>query len=169
MNILNIHGYAGSPQNAAYAAILANGYKNIISPVIDYDAESPEDILYRLRYIIADKKIGLIIGTSLGGFFALALSAELNLPVILVNPFLMPFLTFPEYIKSYVSIFGTLSQIDSANVSCIVGENDEVISDYQFTKDLLENSRFRSIPNGKHSGFTLPLKDFFGEILQYYI
>lgn len=81
----------------------------------------------------------------------------------------MPFLTFPEYIKSYVSIFGTLSQIDSANVSCIVGKNDEVISDYQFTKDLLENSRFRSIPNGKHSGFTLPLKDFFGEMLQYYI
>ena len=165
MHILNLHGYGGSPRNAAYAALQANGCDVIVSPAIDYEADAPEVILDRLRSIIREQNIRLLVGTSLGGFFAAVLSAELHLPVILVNPFLMPFLTFPEYIQGYISSFGTLSGIDRQLVSCIVGEEDEMLGDHQFTRDLLENERFRSIPGGHHSGATLPLKAYFAEVL----
>lgn len=55
-----IHGYGGSPHNAAYAALQANNCTDIVSPAIDYDAESTENILGKLRYIIAEKSIELL-------------------------------------------------------------------------------------------------------------
>lgn len=173
MNILNIHGYGGSPHNAAYAALRANNCTDITAPALDYDAESPENILGKLRYIIADKCIKLIVGTSLGGFYAAVLSAQCNLPVMLVNPCLLPFLHLPRLgfngnVKPFVSMFGTLAKLDSSNLSCIVGGNDEVIDTHDFTKRLLHNARFRTIPDGKHSGSTLPLNAYFSEMLHYY-
>ena len=165
MHILNLHGCNGTPENAAFAALQAIGCTNVTSPAIDYEADPPETILDRLRKIIREEHIGLLIGTSLGGFFAAVLSAELRLPVILVNPFLTPFLTFPEYVQGYMAAFGTLSKIYKELVSCIVGEEDEVLGDHQFTRDLLENERFRSIPGGQHSGATLPLREYFAEVL----
>ena len=64
--------------------------------------------------------------------------------------------------------FAIASRLDGSNVSCIVGEDDELLGDHSFTKELLGNARFRSIPGGKHSGYTLPLKDFFARMLHYY-
>lgn len=174
MTILNIHGFGGSPYNSAYSALQANNYTDIISPSIDYNAETPENIMAKLRNIIADNGIDLIVGTSLGGFFGAVLSAEKNIPVILVNPCILPFLHLPRLgfcgdIKPFVSIFGTLAKLDSSNVSCIVGGQDEVIDTHDFTEKLLHNARFRIIPDGRHSGSTLPLKEYFSEMLRSYI
>ena len=80
--------------------------------------------------------------------------------------FLMPFLTFPEHIKSLIALFGELSKIRSENVSCIVGSDDEVLGDHTFTKDLLDNQRFRIIEGGRHSGATLPLAEYFSEVIK---
>lgn len=173
MKILNIHGYGGNPHNAAYAALQANNCTDITAPAIDYDAESPENILGKLRYIIADKRIELIVGTSLGGFFAAVLSAKTNLPVMLVNPCLLPFLHLPRLgfngdVKPFVSLFGTLAKLDSNNVSCIVGDADEVLGSHAFTEKFLGNTRFRRIDGGKHSGSTLPLTEYFLEMMNYY-
>ena len=150
---INIHGYNGTPQNAAYAALQANGCTDIIAPAIDYDAETPDSILDKLRHIAADKNVSLIVGTSLGGFFAAVLSAELHLPVILVNPCLMPFLHLPRLgfqgdISPFIPLFGTLDRLDIGNVSCIVGGQDEVIDSHDFTQKLLGNARFRIVPAG---------------------
>ena len=166
MNVLNIHGYGGRTQNFAYEALESHGC-TVTSPEIDYDMTSPEMILTRLRSIIAEQDIDLLVGTSVGGFFAAALSAQLHIPAILVNPYMMPFISFPEYTKPYVAIFGTIARLDGHLVHCIVGEKDELIGDHLFTKSLLENAKFRIVPGGKHSGETLHLSEYFGEILPY--
>lgn len=165
MRILNIHGYNGSTENSAYKALAKLGHE-IISPAFDYESESPDNIMDRLRSIAEEKSPDIIVGTSMGGFYAAVLSAELDLPVITVNPFLMPFLTFPEHIKSLIALFGELSKIRSENVSCIVGSDDEVLGDHTFTKDLLDNQRFRIIEGGRHSGATLPLAEYFSEVIK---
>jgi len=172
VNILNIHGYGGNPHNAAYTALQKNGCSKVTAPAIDYDTQSPEIILERLQNIIADKQINLIIGTSLGGFYASVLSAQHNLPVMLVNPCLTPFLLdlLSELEKnSLVQLFNELEKIELSNVSCIVGDADELLGNHAFTEKLLGNARFRRIKDGKHSGYTLPLKAFFSEMLQYYM
>ena len=163
--ILNIHGYHGSPKNSAYTALREIGCEHIISPTIDYDSEEPSNIIGTLNMLRVQYKADMIVGTSLGGFYAAVMSA------MLVNPCLTPFLLdiLSKYItRPLVKLFGELAKIDSANVSCIVGDDDEMLGDHVFTEKLLGNSRFRRIDGGKHSGATLPLKEYFTEMLDYY-
>ena len=170
MNVLNIHGYKGSSCNSAYTALKSIGCE-VISPEIGFDILTPQKIIDNLRNQIFENKIDVIVGTSLGGFYAIVLSAQLNLSVILVNPCLMPFLYLPQLgysgdVKQYMTLFGEILKLNDDNVNTIVGCEDEII-DTELTKSILQNSRYREIPNGKHSGSTLPLKDFFTEILCY--
>lgn len=171
MTILNIHGYHSNPKNSAYTALHEIGCKNIISPSIDYDNEEPGNIMGRLNMLRVEHKVDLVVGTSLGGFYASVLSTRHNLPVMLVNPCLMPFLL--DLLSKFktrplVQLFGELAKIELANVSCIVGDADEVLGDHSFTEKLLGNSRFRRIEGGKHSGSTLPLTEYFLEMLHDY-
>lgn len=171
LTFLNIHGYHGSPKNSAYTALNEISYKKIISPSIDYDSEEPDNIIGKLNILRVEHKVDLVVRTSLGGFYASVLSAQHNLPVMLVNPCLTPFLLdlLSEFkIRLLVQLFGELSKIELVNVSCIVGDADEVLGDHAFTEKLLGNARFRRIEGGKHSGSTLPLTEYFTEILHYY-
>ena len=170
MRVLNIHGYQGSAENSAYIA-LRRIECEIISPQIDYDGEKPEPILDQLAGIAEKKKMELLVGTSLGGFFAAVLSADLHLPVILVNPCMLPFLHLPRIgyqgdIAPFIRMFAKLSLIDRETVSCIVGGSDELIDSHDFDERLFGNSRFRIIAGGGHSGATLPLKVYFEFVLK---
>lgn len=170
MKILNIHGYHGSAQNAAYNALKETVNADISAPQIDYDKNDPEKVLDELRKIITDTKTDMLVGTSLGGFYAALLSAQSDLPVILINPCMLPFLHLPrlgykEDITPFISMFGSLNLLNSENVSCIIGGKDDVIDTHDFTEKLFKNSRFRIIPEGLHSGFTLPLKEYFAEVI----
>lgn len=169
--ILNVHGYHGCPKNSAYTAMHEIGCENIISPSIDYDSEEPDNIIGALNMLRVQYKADIVVGTSLGGFYAAVLSARHNLPAMLVNPCLTPFLL--DILSDFkprplVKLFGELAKIDSANVSCIVGDDDEVLGNHAFTEKLLGNSRFRRIEGGKHSGATLPLKEYFSKMLDHY-
>lgn len=167
MKVLNLHGFQGRRHNFAYEAFTANGC-SVISPALNYGAESPLCILSRLRRIAKVYQIQMIAGTSLGGFYAAVLSAELHLPVIMVNPFLLPFLNTPDYTAQYVALFGSLARLEQRNVSCIVGAADNCIGSLDFVQNLLGNKRFRIVQDGTHSGGSLPLKEYFGEVLRYY-
>lgn len=171
MKILNIHGYKGSAQNSAYSA-LENLGCDVISPEIDYDVLTPKKTLEMLHRQIIDNEVDIIVGTSLGGFYAAVLSAQLNLPVFLVNPCLMPFMYLPKLgyikdVKPYMTMFGELFKLKKHNVSTVVGGQDEIIDTHELTKSILQNSHYALIPEGKHSGATLPLKQCFEKFLFY--
>lgn len=168
MTTLNIHGYKGTPHNAAYSA-LCGITENIISPEIDYDIDNPEVILNRLLDICAADKIDMIVGTSLGGFFASVIAAKYNKPLLLVNPCLQPQEIIPALgYEGDVSWFEKLStefeKLNMEHVRCIIGDKDEVIGDHAFTKKLLGMERITVIPGGIHSGATLNLEKHFLEM-----
>lgn len=177
MRVLNIHGYKGNPENSAYHALENIGCE-VISPAVRYDYYEPEKIIEKLRKMFTDNECDIIVGTSLGGFFGAVLSARLSVPVVLVNPCLMPFVTLPrlnptgdicQYIRRYVHLFPEIADMDISVTSTIIGGQDEVIGYHDFTEILLRNKDFRIIPDGKHSGATLPLEKYFTEILRQYI
>ena len=123
--ILNIHGYHGSPKNSVYTALHEIGCENIISPSIDYDSEEPSNIIGTLNMLRVQYKADMIIGTSLGGFYAAVLSARHDLPVMLVNPCLTPFLLdiLSDFkTRPLVKLFGELAKIDSSRQSRICRE-----------------------------------------------
>ncbi|MGN0470701.1 MAG: YqiA/YcfP family alpha/beta fold hydrolase [Acutalibacteraceae bacterium] len=171
MKILNIHGYKGSQENSAATALKKLGY-NVISPAINYDSDSPESIIDNLSAVLYDESPDVIVGTSLGGFFAAVLSARNDLPVILVNPCLMPFLTLEKLgyngnVIEFVPLFWELSELKLYNTSTIVGGQDEIIDHNAVTKKFLDNERYKAEPEGKHSGATLPLEEFFSETMEH--
>jgi len=171
--ILNIHGYQGKPHNTAYEALVKLGC-DVISLKLNYDGNSPDNIFDELKLKCIENKPNIIVGTSLGGFFAALLAVEMGLPVFLVNPCLMPFLHLPRLgythsheLKPYMRLFPKITELESEKVCTIVGLQDEVIDTLDFTKALLYNSRYVEIPQGKHSGSTLPLAEFFAQTLEY--
>ena len=169
MKILNIHGFRGDQHNAAYGALTDNGHE-VISPATDYDSEKPKDILDKLRGIIDTESIDMLAGTSLGGFYAAVLSAEYGMPAVLINPCLMPYYHLPKLgyegdIREYIEISGKLAALDAENIHCIIGGSDEVIDTHSFDMRLFGEDRITIIPEGMHSGATLPLKEYFKTII----
>ncbi len=170
MNVLNIHGYKGTPFNAAYSA-LCGLEKTIISPEIDYDSDQPETILNRLLDLCVSEKIDMIVGTSLGGFLALLIAIKLQKPLLLVNPCLQPQAVIPALgYESDVSRFAEMSAVfddlDRKRVRCIIGGKDEVVGDHGYTKQLLGADHIIVIPDGMHSGATLELDKHFPEMVR---
>lgn len=169
MKLLNIHGYKGSAENSAYEALTALGHETA-SPELEYDLLSPDETLDILLRKAGECGAEMLVGSSLGGFYAAVLSVRLGLPAVLVNPCLMPFLHLPRLgyvgdVRPFIRLFGELADIDGTKISVIVGGSDEVIDTHDMTRNLLKNSRFEVVPNGRHSGSTLPLKSFLGEVL----
>lgn len=164
MKILNIHGYGGSAENSACLALKELGF-DVVSPQFDYDEKNPDSIFADLKTIADEIKPDYIVGTSLGGFFALLTANYADIPVILVNPCLMPFLTLSELgysgdISGFIKLFGNFAEIRQENISAIIGGQDEVISYHDtVTRKLIKDCTV--IPDGKHSGATLNLDEYF--------
>ncbi len=180
LNILNLHDFKEEPENAAYKALLdlgniESGYK-IISPDLDLGSHYRADCYITKKYL-EENDIDIVIGTGLGGFYAAYISAKHHIPAILVNPMLMPFRTLPQlgyhsWFCMEMRRFGDMTDFvfshKRINISCIIGSDDEVIDTHDFTQYLTSNDRFRIVPGGKHSGDTLPLKEYFREIMHFY-
>ena len=167
MKILNIHGYRGSCENSSFAALSALGAE-MISPQMDYDKQSPDEILLFLNDLWQQNGCQAVVGTSLGGFYAALLSMKHHAKTVLINPCLLPFLLLPQLEESqntllfdYLRLFADIIKIDKNQILAIIGEQDEVISTHDFTQNLLGKSRCILVPDGKHSGWTLPLRDIF--------
>ena len=172
MKILNIHGYQGNAANSAYEALRECGFE-IISLQIDYDRSSPDSGMQLLNSQFTNNFCDAVVGTSLGGFFAALISAKNECPCVLVNPCLMPFLHLPRlgYVSDdgvieYIRLFSGLADIDSSRVSTIVGGQDELIDTHDFTRQIFQNERYILVPDGKHSGSTMPLADIFRDHME---
>lgn len=173
--ILNIHGYKGSPNNSAYQALLANKY-DVISEKVDYDKLSPTQVYKYLYGLAKIHNVDAVVGTSLGGFFALILSTELNIPTITINPAILPGVYLPRLgykypggVRDFLSLSAKLGDLDRRYLSTIVGTDDEIIDTPEYTKAVLGNSRYIEVDKGRHSGSTLNLTQIFKQRGQEFI
>ena len=75
MVFLYIHGY-GSNGNALKAQKLKAMFPeaHVVSPTFDYDRLAPQTIYHQLQQIVAEEKPNLILGSSMGGYYALCCS-----------------------------------------------------------------------------------------------
>lgn len=165
IKIFSIHGYKGSAQNSVYSALADCGYK-VHSVQIDYDSESPKNILEQLHNEYIASGCNCLVGTSLGGFYAAQICVLEHCPTLFINPCLMPFIVLLELGYSYSGgilefseMFSGFTGIDKSVISTIVGSEDEVVTTHHYTKAMFENDRYYTVNGGKHSGATLPLRE----------
>jgi predicted esterase YcpF (UPF0227 family) len=164
--ILHIHGYAQNHNNLAFRIlsreIKESDVRAVIMPFIDYQRTSPGRIAdalfetFQTRSIPSDfdglvsaghnNKIELVIGYSLGGFFAYCLKSVLDAPVLLINPCLAPFVYLykwtngdfsREYERGYAELFCRyVRKADTTRMRAVIGERDDYI-DHGFTRRIL--------------------------------
>jgi predicted esterase YcpF (UPF0227 family) len=85
--ILNIHGFASHGKNSKSEALRNNGYE-VISPTLPVDPKEAIELLEKKM-----EGVTVIMGTSLGGFYALYLSSKYGIPALLINPSTEPDVT----------------------------------------------------------------------------
>lgn len=169
MKLLNLHGYQASAENAAFLALKKCGYE-VVSPQLDYDKSPPDLLRHELLLLFQNEQCDAVVGSSMGGYFAAQLCAMTQCRAVLINPCMLPFVTLPKYgnirpewIMLYFDLTQTLRAADPERLYVILGEMDEVIEYHPFTRSFFGEERCLRVPDGKHSGATLPLETLFTE------
>lgn len=104
MKILYLHGLGSSGQ-ASTATGLAGEGLNVTAP--SYQPELFSQSMQQLRAEITHAKPEMIVGTSLGGYYALKLMAETGLPTIAINPCFDPVALLSKYLQQPATNFVT--------------------------------------------------------------
>lgn len=85
INVLYIYGYGSSPESRTYLVL-----KNLLHDVnvisVNYNQIDPEEGINTLIDAADYNCINLVIGSSLGGWFAMNVCASMSIPCILINP-----------------------------------------------------------------------------------
>jgi len=182
VKILNIHGFDGHAENTLYRKLCKEfGPEKIISPQFDYRSppfSTYADIMDLAgAYIptsqeksdgdwiehIPEHSIGLVVGNSLGGYWALIAMNLLpkNVKVMLFNPSLKPHITLQKYglakdaLKYYEeNPISNDSFLEELNLEVFIGDSDEVIDHTESIKRLQRLGKRVTIVPGVGHRFT---------------
>ena len=125
MNVLFLHGLESKPTGPKMQ-YLKDRFTNYYAPEIDYeDPDAYEEIL---DLCIAEE-FDMIIGSSMGGYFAHAIGTTLGIPVIMFNPAL--------HSRSF-NPYGVVCGEKPIDGVCVLGMDDDVI-DPVTTYSMLKN------------------------------
>jgi hypothetical protein len=160
---LNFHGFMGAPDNKNGRALaLLYPEAQVLSPSVDYLKESPTELLERMRVTIeecrrAERPI-ILVGQSLGGFVAEALSRRHGLPCLLTNPCLIPqhcavITSSPmprPFLEEYEEL-GIKEGLQNPNAFTLCTRTDEVLGRENFDRCAALGGWLLEV-KGRHSG-----------------
>jgi predicted esterase YcpF (UPF0227 family) len=92
--ILYLHGFA-SCGDSNKTRLLKEHYEDVLSPDIPVD---PDEAISFLQKLIVDNEVSLMIGSSLGGFYAAYFAEKFQIKTVLLNPSTQPFITLAPYV-----------------------------------------------------------------------
>lgn len=86
-SILYIHGY-GSSGNAVKAQQLREMFPSVkvVSPTFEYNDWLPEKVQQTIREVVESENVGMLFGSSFGGYHAICATAFFDGPVWCINP-----------------------------------------------------------------------------------
>jgi predicted esterase YcpF (UPF0227 family) len=152
MKIAYLHGLDANnlgPKNEWLKSI-----SKLVDPQIDYR----EKYIYQtIRSQIFAFNPDLIIGSSMGGYFAYELAKELNITALLFNPALHSRSVAPDMTSHEIGIHTPIMRF-------VFGKNDETINPIK-TMNIIQKEGYDNYTLGEH-GHGTPLEVFKTEITQ---
>lgn len=94
--VIYIHGFNSSPQShkaTIFGDYLTRFDVEYLVPTLNHE---PREILLTLEQLVTPNTV--LIGSSLGGYFATYLSQRFNLKAVVVNPAVAPYTLMAEYL-----------------------------------------------------------------------
>lgn len=101
--VLYIHGFASTGNTSKVDQLRSLPDIEVIAPTLTHNPA--EDICY-LMDIVRKEKVTTVVGSSLGGFYALYLAQRFDLGLVLINPALYPYDTLKAMLGE-VPVYGT--------------------------------------------------------------
>lgn len=166
---LYIHGFASSGQSYKGRVLqIAFGRENVLTPDLSTDPDEAMSLLCRqCDELQAREKPVMLLGSSLGGFYATYLSHKYGFPAILVNPSVTPhetlklglglnpkytghtdfFLFTKENLLSFDKYY--VSGIDESKILLLLQSGD-IILDYRKAIERYPNAHHIVIDGGSH-------------------
>lgn len=94
--ILYLHGFGSCGEGNKSRALGAYfGSRNLLSPDLPY---APQEAIETISRLISEEKPSLLVGSSLGGFYATCLAEKFKIPAVLINPSCKPWETLAPYV-----------------------------------------------------------------------
>lgn len=140
------HGYQSSSSTNKYKELQSLGESSFCRTV-DYEKLTEQQVYELYCNDIEQHKPDLLIGHSLGGYWALRLSNEYNIPVVVVNPSLFPSVTLPHL---------KYKDIEQEQINNLVPKyfylelGDEVIDLHKVQQFVQEHSYVATVNDGHH-------------------
>ncbi|OTG84559.1 esterase [Acinetobacter sp. ANC 5054] len=97
MNIIYLHGFQSS-ENSIKGQLLKQytaGYSNISVHLPNLN-KPPQQVMAEMSALIESLNKVVLVGSSLGGFYATQLMAQYQLPTVLINPAIRPWQLFRD-------------------------------------------------------------------------
>ncbi len=95
-NVIYLHGLGSSGQASTALSLRKSGL-DIFAP--DYSPQHYQDSITRLQQLISQQQPALLVGTSMGGYYALKLTELTGLPCLAINACFEPALSLSKYLQ----------------------------------------------------------------------
>ena len=170
--VLYLHGFLSSPQSKKAQQTLRYCVRrgmgeNVLIPQMRF---GPAQTMAELRALVEsqDRRRLVLIGSSLGGFYATYLAEEYGFPAVLINPAVRPFELWQEHLGRHRNYYTDeihtvtkkhieeLKKLDRSqlqyprNYMVLLQSGDEVL-DYTQAREKFESSRCIVRENGSQS------------------
>ena len=161
--ILYLHGFASCGEgNKSLELKRYFGEKNVISPDLP---PSPFDALSHIEILLKSEKIDLLIGSSLGGFYATYLAEKHKMKAILLNPSTQPWQTLASYVgwqkrfcddadfefkSAYLKQLKTLEVLPKIGTYLVLLQSEDEVLDYTKAQSLYNKHKIIVEYGGNH-------------------
>jgi uncharacterized protein len=170
MTIFYLHGFASAGNGRKASALRQRfGPRNVLAPDLPVDPDEVRALLDRLVGECAQSDV-ILVGTSLGGFYAWYMSQRWDGACVLANPRTRPSKTLgrkPGVYRNHVTdaelvvscafgqVWGAMEQEawakqQGARISLFLAQDDDVLAYQHADTDIQECSRRVILPDGGH-------------------
>lgn len=161
--ILYLHGFASAFKPEGSKALTLSNFFEVVPFTYDTGAFYEEN-LQKMKDIIQEKSIDVVMGSSMGGFYTIQLAAELNIPGVALNPAHNLKQELSQSVGRHINyetgkMFKLKQEVvDSYPNAChrsgdtliLFMEGDELLNAKQAQEDLSAYFDFKMIPGGQH-------------------
>ncbi len=162
--ILFIHGFASCGLGQKSRALMNwFGADRVIAPDLPPD---PLRAIATLEDVLAREEITLLVGSSLGGYFATWVLGRHRLPAVLINPAVAPYLLLEDYLGTHEDCHGQPFEVTPATLATLrslhreslrsdeqylvlLATGDEIL-DYRVAADYYAEKELIIHPGGNH-------------------